>query len=304
MKRRVMIIGQGYLGSKLFNFLKKCPYIEVSSWSARIFFQSSEKTQEMLLDQVQPEIIINCSGFTGKPNVEQCEKFQIQCLHANVIEPLILLDWCAKRSLIYGHVSSGCIYQNNRRPFSIFPFQGYTEKDPPNFTFEHAPVSFYSGTKALAETLLLRKSYPRIWIWRIRMPFDEHIFEPQNLFYKLLNYKKLIPKTTRNSITCIPDFVEAIETFCLDNLPYGIWNMTNLGSVTTEQLVELIQTYIQPSFCPEYFESEQQFQKYCSTPRSFCTLNNKKIACWGLMSQTAYEAVKRSLLRAKLFYNF
>ena len=48
---------------------------------------------------------------------------------------------------------------------------GFTETDPPNFSFRDPPCSFYSGTKALGEEAIagIGQSY----IWRLRIPFDE-----------------------------------------------------------------------------------------------------------------------------------
>ena len=55
---------------------------------------------------------------------------------------------------------------------------GFTETDPPNFTFRDPPCSFYSGTKALGEEMWRRRLVPRCvgpasYIWRLRIPFDE-----------------------------------------------------------------------------------------------------------------------------------
>jgi len=117
--------------------------------------------------------VINAAGYTGKPNVDACELDKESTLHGNIIWPQILTDWCMLNDIPLGHISSGCIYTGRRDDGNPF-----TEEDEPNFTFKQGNCSFYSGTKAIAETIVSK--WEKSYIWRLRIPFDE--YNGQKLF--------------------------------------------------------------------------------------------------------------------------
>ena len=83
-------------------------------------------------------VVINCAGYTGKPNVDACELNKDQAILGNIVLPTMLSEVCESRELPFVHISSGCIYNGDDKHFS--------EDDEPNFTFNTG--SFYSGTKA------------------------------------------------------------------------------------------------------------------------------------------------------------
>ena len=118
------------------------------------------------LREDKPEFLINAAGYTGKPNVDACEFHKGECLAGNAVLPGIVAQACEDANVPWGHVSSGCIYTGARPDGS-----GFTEEDAPNFTFRQNNCSFYSGSKALGEEVLA--NYPNVYIWRVRIPFDQ-----------------------------------------------------------------------------------------------------------------------------------
>ena len=40
-----------------------------------------------LLREARPEFLINCAGYTGKPNVDVCELHKADCLFGNAVLP-------------------------------------------------------------------------------------------------------------------------------------------------------------------------------------------------------------------------
>lgn len=109
--------------------------------------------------------VINCAGFTGKPNVDACELQKTDCLLGNGVLPGIIRAACESLEIPWGHVSSGCIFTGRRADGA-----GFTEADPPNFSFRQNNCSFYSGTKALGEEVL--EGAEQCYIWRLRIPFE------------------------------------------------------------------------------------------------------------------------------------
>ena len=177
-----------------------------------------------------------------------CDK--ADTLQGNTLLPQTIAHACAAAGIPWGHVSSGCIYSGakivengkmraekdmtkpelralvEKSPQTI---HGFTETDTPNFSFRDGPCSFYSGTKALGEEAIagIGQSY----IWRLRIPFDE-FDNARNYLSKVQRYAKVYDNV--NSISHRADFVKA----CLDTwelrAPFGIYNVTNPGFVTTQ----------------------------------------------------------------------
>lgn len=224
--------------------------------------------------------IINCAGFTGKPNVDACELAKPQCFYANVVLPGMIRTVCEELDIPWGHVSSGCIYTG---------YDNFTEEDSPNFTFAHRNCSYYSGTKALGENMLLGAS--KCYIWRLRIPFD-NTYNSRNYLQKLINYDKLI--NVRNSLSQLDEFVAA----CLDcfrlNVSYGTYNLTNPGTITTKEVVNLMKEYGNNEIKArifKFFDNIEEFNKVISTPRSNCTLNSNKALDAGLKLTNIESAI-------------
>jgi dTDP-4-dehydrorhamnose reductase len=249
------------------------------------FFDVASLTER--LRRLAPDALVNCAGYTGKPNVDACENDKARCLAGNAVLPGIVAQACAELDLPWGHVSSGCIYTGRR-----VAGNGFTEDDPPNFTFRQNNCSFYSGTKALGEEALAEA--PKCYIWRLRIPFS-HIDSPRNYLTKLMRYQRLLD--AENSLSWLPEFVAAGLQSLEQKLPYGIYNLTNPGSVTTREVVQLIlkSGVIDKAF--DFFESEEEFMALAaSTPRSNCVMDSGKALRAGLKLTETRQALQRALL--------
>ena len=234
----------------------------------------------------KPDFLINAAGYTGKPNVDACEIHRAECLAGNAVLPGIIAQACDAADVPWGHVSSGCIYTGARPDGS-----GFTEEDAPNFTFRQNNCSFYSGTKALGEEVLA--SYPNVYIWRVRIPFDQ--FEhPRNYLTKLMRYSVLLEAT--NSISELSEFVHASVLCWLKQVPFGVYNMTNPGSVTTREVVDLIK---KSGICDRefrFFASEPDFMQHAAkTPRSNCVMSSEKLRRAGILLTEVHDAIEHDL---------
>src|SRR5207302_4694630 len=174
--------------------------------------------------------------------------------------------------------------------------QGYTEEDPPNFTFRDPPCSFYSGTKALAEEAIagIGQSY----FWRLRIPFDE-FDDSRNYLAKIQRYTKVYDNV--NSISHRGDFARA----CLDlwerRAPFGIYNATNPGWITTRQVVDLIKKIRNPARAFEFWSSDEEFYRVAAkTPRSNCVMDTSKLLSAGIKMRPVQEALEDSLRRWRM----
>lgn len=264
------------------------------------------------LKETKPEFVVNVAGFTGKPNVDACEIAQADTLAGNTLVPQTIAHACAVDNIPWGHVSSGCVFSGAKvtvngqtraekdltRPDlrslveqSPDAIHGFTETDPPNFTFRDLPCSFYSGTKALGEEAIA--GVGRSYIWRLRIPFDE-FDSMRNYLSKVQRYEKVYDNV--NSISHRGDFVRA----CLDlwerRAPFGIYNVTNPGFITTRQVVALVGKILQPAKRFDFWQNDTEFYtKAAKTPRSNCVLDVSKLLATGVKIRPVVEAIEDSL---------
>jgi dTDP-4-dehydrorhamnose reductase len=264
------------------------------------------------LKSKKPAFVVNAAGYTGKPNVDACELAKADTLAGNVLLPQTIAHACAALKIPWGHISSGCIYdgakiagngktrieKNLNKPEaraliegSPGKIRGFIETDTPNFSFRSEPCSFYSGTKALGEEAIagIGQSY----VWRLRIPFDE-FDNARNYLSKVQRYAKVYDNV--NSISHRADFVKA----CLDlwklRAPFGIYNVTNPGFVTTRRIVGLIEKFLKPKRKFEFWANDKEFYKVAAkTLRSNCIMDVSKLLAAGVKIRGVGEALEDSL---------
>lgn len=224
--------------------------------------------------------IINCAGYIGKPNVDACELAKADCIEGNVLFPAMLSELCKQKGYQLTQISSGCIYGGYEKDF--------TEKDAPNFDFQNG--SFYSGTKALAEKVVT-KNNPDSYIFRLRIPFDE-IASPRNYLTKLLTYDNLLD--AKNSLSHRADFAKYTIELIEQKVPYGIYNITNKGSATTKEVVDLMKKHLKLDKEFQFFTNLEKFMSEVTAPRSNCVLDTSKIEQY-IKIRTAEEALEDAL---------
>jgi dTDP-4-dehydrorhamnose reductase len=298
----IILLGSaGYVG-QVFQTQLTGRSVEWEALSGRQFTFANKADLVDSLKTKKASFLINCAGYTGKPNVDACELDKGNCLDGNAILPSVIREVCAEVGIGWGHVSSGCIFAGERPGGG-----GWREDDAPNFSFRQPPCSFYSGTKALGEEVLgwqeadrgaewpawEHESEPKGYVWRLRIPFNEND-GPRNYLSKLQRYENLLQ--ARNSLSHLEDFVEACWSCVEKDVPYGIYNVTNPGSVTTSDVVELILKHGVNNKDYKFFDSEEEFMsKAAKTPRSNCVLDTAKLKSVGIHMRPVQEALDWSL---------
>jgi dTDP-4-dehydrorhamnose reductase len=279
---------------------------------------------ENLLPHLQhngPSFVINAAGFTGRPNVDACENARAETLLGNTLFPQSLAQACLVAKVPYGHVSSGCIYtgakitsggqtriepdltkpdlrslvdsemKNSNRGLKPSSIRGFTETDAPNFSFRSPPCSFYSGTKALGEEVM--QGVADGYLWRLRIPFDEQN-NPRNYLTKVQTYSKVYDNV--NSISHRADFVRA----CLDlwqfRAPFGIYNVTNPGWITTRYVIEQVKKILKPSRDFQFWADDTEFYKFAAAPRSNCVMDTTKLLAAGVKIRSVDDALEHALV--------
>lgn len=308
----ILLLGAtGYIGQAFADALhsRQWPYMALSR--QKVDYTRFEVILPFLREH-KPDFVINAAGYTGKPNVDACEEAWADTLQGNTLFPQALAHACLAAQIPLGHVSSGCIYSGSkvaihgndhvepdlmksevRALWESNPrvIRGFVETDEPNFTFRRKPCSFYSGTKALGEEAM--SHLPHVYTWRLRIPFDE-FDNPRNYLTKVQRYSRVYENV--NSISHRGDFARACLDLWEKRAPFGIYNVTNPGWITTRQVVELIQKHLKPKRTFEYWADDSEFySKAARTPRSNCVLDSGKLLDAGVKIRTVTEALEYSL---------
>ncbi|HHY85537.1 MAG TPA: sugar nucleotide-binding protein [Verrucomicrobia bacterium] len=311
MSSIILLGASGYIGKAFVDELTRRdrPFVPVSR---REVDYTRFDVLLQFLRETTPAFLINAAGYTGKPNVDACEVARADTLLGNAMLPQTIAHACEVARIPWGHVSSGCIYSGAKivtgtqvrvekdltRPDlralveeSPESIRGFTEDDPPNFSFRDPPCSFYSGTKALGEEVITGQAY----VWRLRIPFDEYD-NSRNYLSKVQRYAKVYDNV--NSISHRADFVRACLDLWEQRAPFGTYNVTNPGFVTTRQVVEAIQQRLKPGKRFEFWESDEAFYREAAkAPRSNCVLDVTKLLSTGVRIRPVQEALDDALAR-------
>ncbi|HVW66159.1 MAG TPA: sugar nucleotide-binding protein [Candidatus Peribacteraceae bacterium] len=264
----ILFGGRGYLGQQFLTI-----YPDALTPSTDIADRSAVAE---ILDREKPDVVINCAGKTGRPNVDWCEDHKEETIHANVLGPLVLNEECSKRGVYWVHMSSGCIYEGDNEG------KGFAEDNEPNFT-----GSFYSRSKIWSDQIL--SEFP-VLILRIRMPFDDSL-HPRSLITKIAKYQKVLD--VRNSLTYLPDFLQAAKTL-IERRRTGIFNLVNPGVISPFEIMTLYKEIVDPSHVIERLTLDH-LSDVVKAGRSNCTLSTAKAEKEGVTLRPVDEAVRTAL---------
>tara|TARA_R110001583_G_scaffold105412_2_gene253069 strand:- start:860 stop:1717 length:858 start_codon:yes stop_codon:yes gene_type:complete len=259
--KKIIILGNGYVGSNLYDRLQFQEGYDVNIERRKLLNYTDIKKLEQYIDKEKPDYVVNCSGFTGRPNVDEGELKQELCFELNTFAPLRISNLCKLKDINYIHISSGCIYTGYDKQ--------YTEEDEPNFGLFNEESSTYSKSKHAFELGC-------DWglVLRVRMPFCDRLHE-RSFITKIYKYDNLIDMV--NSKTSIPQLLDFIEYFI--NRGYEakdkeLLNFVNPGALSTKRVTERMEHF-------EMINPNWEWVHFCDLEtlanRSNCVLSCKKL---------------------------
>jgi 3,5-epimerase/4-reductase len=143
----------------------------------------------------------------------------------------------------------------------------FTETDKPNFS-----GSFYSCTKTHTEDLLCSAYAANTLILRLRMPVSDDL-HPRSFVTKIAKYERVVD--IPNSNTILHDLLPCSIALALNN-EVGVYNFTNPGAISHNEVLTLYGRYVQLGFTWENFSLEEQ-AKVIKADRSNCELDSSKL---------------------------
>lgn len=245
--------------------------------------KASDSQIEHLLDVYKPDVIINCVGKTGSPNIDSLESPDKigSTIETNVAIPILLANIADKKSIKLIQISSGCIFYGQSPNFANGFDSGWTEKDFAN------PVSAYSKSKYACDLAL--SNMRNTTSLRIRMPVSgKH--SPRNLINKLLNYTHVLD--VKNSMTFLSDLPRAIDFFIDRDLP-GVWHLTNDEALSPSDVMKEYQQYIREHKFTTI--NDVELDNITVAKRSNCHLNTDKLKAAGFIMTPSHEALKETM---------
>ena len=275
----VLILGRGFVGTRLFRYLKSSSHITSVYAISRAVVDYTDRDVLGTYLRLNPgtDIIINASGYTGSPNVDACESDKTSCWNLNVLLPVMIESVCKESNIQFIHISSGCIYNGYE--------QRWREEDSPNFGLHTDTSSWYSKTKHAAETLL---DLSETIVLRIRIPFTKDN-TPRNYLMKLLHYDNLI--SYLNSVTCIEDFNVFVSKLLSTKPGPGIYNVVHDDPVSGREVIEILQSVGIDN--PNWeFTSIDNLDIIAN--RSNCILSTDKLISLDMNLPYVYNALKQS----------
>jgi 3,5-epimerase/4-reductase len=265
---KIVVFGAGFLGWRFVREVR-------GSVMSMADIAEGEQVRRFLQEE-KPDVVINCAGKTGRPNVDWCESNRKQTYRSNVSGALVLAEECAAANVFLIHMGSGCVF------YGPSPQQGgWLEDDHAN------PVSFYSRTKYAADLILSR--LPDVCVVRIRMPIDDKP-HPRNLVTKLVSYKQVVD--VENSVTVVQDLVHVVLQL-IDKRAEGVFHATNPGVLRHRELLRLYKEHVDPRHTCEFIAAHE----LQAGPRSNAILASPRLEALGITMRPVWEAVPDAMKR-------
>ncbi len=272
MKKVLLLGSTGFIGSQFKEALLKKGY-EIANPRIEI---TDLNVLRKGIEEHKPDIVFNCTGITGNPNVDWCETHAGETIAVNVCGSVNIAIAASEKGIYSIHMGTGCQYNGDNGG------KGYSETDEPNYF-----GSVYSRSKIWAQKLILE--IPNTLQLRIRIPIMGQP-NPKNLIDKLVKYPKMINQM--NSCSVIEDFIPA-SIQLMEKEVRGVINMTNIGAMDHRSIMEMYQKIVDPSFKIQLMPKAEEDE--LNKRRSNCVLNTDKREALGIHMPPLEESLKRVL---------
>ena len=202
-------------------------------------------------------------GITTIDYLEDKTKLNIN-VRDNLYAPMVLAEAAKKYDIHLSYLGTGCIYTYDEIHKFGNENTGFTEDDIPNFT-----GSAYSTVKGYTDQLM--QFNPNVLTLRIRMPISS-VSNSRNFINKITKYEKIC--SIPNSMTVLDDFLPIILDMAKNNIT-GIYNFTNPGLITHNEILQMYKDIVDPDFTWKNFTLEEQAEILKADRSNNCLDTNK-----------------------------
>jgi dTDP-4-dehydrorhamnose reductase len=271
----------GWIGAQLIDMLKA---------EGKTVFAADSRLEdrhavEEELDRIKPDFVLNAAGLTGRPNVDWCEDHKKEVIRVNMVGTLALADLTDQRGIHCTMYATGCIYEYDDE--HTIGGKGFTEEDAPNFS-----KSFYSETKGVVEKYL--RLYENVLVLRLRMPISDDLHS-RSFVTKISKYEKVVD--VPNSMTILHDLLPVSLDMASKKVK-GIFNFTNPGAISHNEVLALYKEIIDPAFTWKNFTVDEQ-ALILKAGRSNNTLDVSKLLALYPGIPEVHDGMRACFLRMK-----
>ena len=187
------------------------------------------------------------------PTIDYLEKpgKLVENMRDNLFSPVILAEICKKRNIHFTYLGTGCIFDYDEHHLIGDKTTGFSESDLPNFF-----GSSYSIVKGYTDRLMHQLFNDSALNVRIRMPITDEVVS-RNFITKITNYAKVC--SIPNSMTVLNELLPVMINMALQN-KVGTINLTNPGTITHNEILEMYREIVDPTFTWVNFSIEEQNQ--------------------------------------------
>lgn len=284
--------GQGWIGKQVHAELIKRNHTVIQS--PYRLDDTAEVAAE--LDRLNPDRVVclvgrtHGEGFTTIDYLEQPGKL-VENIRDNLYAPVSLAILCKEKGIHLTYMGTGCIFEYDAaHPMEGFMDAGvaggFKESDVPNFF-----GSSYSVVKGFTDRLMHLLEVGGVLNVRIRMPIVGEV-HTRNFITKITRYAKVC--SIPNSMTVLPTLLPLMVQM-MERKEAGTVNLTNPGTISHNEILEMYKDIVDPKFVWENFSIEEQNEVLASR-RSNNLLDTSRLE--GLFPEVPgiREAVREALL--------
>jgi 3,5-epimerase/4-reductase len=272
----ILIFGSnGWIGSKVYNLL-------VASDKQITVYKAQSRADDAIAVEKELENLSNVThimSFIGRTHgtyegqtistIDYLEKpgKLVENMRDNLFSPLVLAEICKKHNIHFTYLGTGCIFDyDEAHPFGQLD-KGFVEGDKPNFF-----GSSYSIVKGYTDQLMQSMYNTTALNVRIRMPITDEI-SARNFITKITNYQQIC--SIPNSMTVLNELLPVLIEIALKR-QVGTVNLTNPGTITHNEILEMYKEIVDPNFSWTNFSIEEQ-NAILASKRSNNCLNTRKL---------------------------
>ncbi|MCX7966780.1 MAG: dTDP-4-dehydrorhamnose reductase [Syntrophorhabdaceae bacterium] len=226
MKKILVIGAKGLLGPELVKVFKEDERYDVTGWDVEDIDIGDEKNVMEKITYVRPHVIINAAAYNAVDKAEEPEGFEL-AKKINGLAPGYIARAATQVNAIIIHFSTDYVFDGNNP-------NGYDERSMPN------PISKYGESKYLGE-MELKKNAQRYYLIRLQKMFGKPSGNPlakKSFFEIMLNLARTqevikVVDDELSNFTYAPDLAGRTKFLIENELPFGIYHITNEGTPVT-----------------------------------------------------------------------
>jgi dTDP-4-dehydrorhamnose reductase len=247
----ILLLGsKGWIGQQLKTIIHARNDVK-TVYESFIRIDDVERLQN-IIDALQPTHIISTIGRTHGvidgvkiPTIDYLEydgKLR-ENIRDNLYCPIVLTKLCSDRNIHLTYLGTGCIFE-----YDTVHSNGFGEDSTPNFF-----GSSYSTVKGFTDQLMKLYS-DKVLNVRIRMPITSEP-NPRDFITKIVGYEKIC--SIPNSMSVLDELLPIMVDMAI-NKKVGTINLTNPGTISHQEVLEMYREIIDPTKVWSIMSYEEQ----------------------------------------------